>query len=71
MNADGKRYRQHLGGTIRRLRVNEGISLRRFAEMVGMDYAYLSNIERGQANPTVDVLAKIADGLGVDIRDLF
>lgn len=39
--------------------------------MTGIDYAYLSNIENGKANATVDVLAKIADGLGVTIKDLF
>ena len=39
--------------------------------MIGMDYAHLSNIETGKANPTLDILAKIAEGLDQDVRDLF
>ena len=68
---DENNYRQRVGRNIRILREREGISLRRFAKMIGMDYAHLSNIETGKANPTLDILAKIADGLDQDIRDLF
>jgi transcriptional regulator with XRE-family HTH domain len=32
---------------------------------------YVSRVESGEANPTVTVLAAIAAGLNVDIRDLF
>ena len=64
-------YKVALGRRIRALRTAQGISLRKFALMVGIDYGYLSNIETGKANITVDLLAKIADGLEVDLRDLF
>lgn len=39
--------------------------------MVGMDYAYICSIEGGKANPTLDVLSKIASGLDVEIVELF
>lgn len=70
-NGTGKSVRSLLGKNVRNMRESEHISLRRFAKMVDMDYAYLSNIETGKANPTVDVLEKIANGLGCEIQDLF
>lgn len=39
--------------------------------MVNMDYAYICNIESGQANPTLDALSKIAAGLDVEVIELF
>lgn len=70
-NSPVKPHRARLGRNIRILRVKHGLSLRKFGQMIGVDYAYLSNIETAKANATVDVLAKIAEGLDVDIRDLF
>ncbi|HIT45395.1 MAG TPA: helix-turn-helix transcriptional regulator [Candidatus Aphodovivens excrementavium] len=70
-NQPVKPHRARLGRNIRILRIRRGLSLRKFGQMIGVDYAYLSNIETAKANTTVDVLAKIADGLEVDIRDLF
>lgn len=51
--------------------MQKGLSLRTLGMMVGVDYAYLSNIETGRANATVNVLFKIAQGLEVSVRDLF
>lgn len=42
-----------------------------FALMVGVSRPYLAAIERGAANPTVDVLKRIADGLGASVGELF
>ena len=64
-------YKAALGLRIRSLRESQEVSLRKFALMVGVDYSYLSNVERGKANVSIDTLAKIADGLGVELRDLF
>lgn len=63
--------RIEVGKRIRALREREGISLRKFALMVGVSYPYLSRVENGKQAATVDVLDKIARGLGVDIRELF
>jgi len=35
-----------------------------------MHQTYLSGIERGRRNPSVLVLARIAEALGVDLQDL-
>lgn len=60
-----------VGKRIRELRKAQGMSLRKFALMVGISYPYLSNVETGKQSPTVDVLDRIAQGLDVDIRELF
>lgn len=70
-NAGSEGYRQQIGNRIHHLRASQGLSLRKLALMVGMDYAYLFNIEHGNANPTIDSLERIAGGLDVDLRDLF
>ena len=52
--------RRLVGARINELRRTQGLSLRKLAQMVNMDYAYICNIESGQANPTLDSLSKIA-----------
>ena len=66
-----EKNRVELGAAIKKLRVGQGLSVRKFALMVEMDYSHISAIENGRANATVDSLYKIANGLGVSIRDLF
>lgn len=60
-----------MGANIRRLRTRQRISLRKFALMTEIDYSNLSNIENGKANVSLDLLTKIAEGLGVDLKELF
>jgi transcriptional regulator with XRE-family HTH domain len=56
---------------IRRIRVGREVSAEVLAADAGIDRAYVSEIERGLANPTIDVLEKIATVLGVELADLF
>ena len=56
---------------VRRLRVLRGISSETLASDAGVDRAYMSRIERAIANPTIDVLERIAKGLRVEIAELF
>jgi len=41
-----------------------------FAHHVGLDRTYVSGLERGRRNPTLDVIVKLADGLGVHPTEL-
>jgi transcriptional regulator with XRE-family HTH domain len=63
--------RQVVAWNVRRMRVLRGISSEALAANAGVDRAYVSRIERAVANPTIDVLEKIAVVLGVDIAELF
>lgn len=71
MDSQGLQNRCLVGAAINRFREEQGLSLRKLAHMVGMDYAYICSIEGGKANPTLDVLSKIASGLDVEIVELF
>lgn len=59
------------GKRVRRLREREGISLRKFALMIGVSYPYLSNVENGKQAVTIDVIDRITRGLDVEIHELF
>jgi transcriptional regulator with XRE-family HTH domain len=56
---------------VRRLRVARNISAEILAADSAVDRAYLSRIERALANPTIDVLGRLAGVLEVEIAELF
>lgn len=55
-----------LGRRIKRIRESKNFTQEYLAELVGIEQATLSNIERGKSYPTVDTLQKIADSLSVE-----
>lgn len=57
--------RRRLGVNVRRLREARGLSQERFGFESGLDRTYVSGIERGVRNPTIVVVEKIANALGV------
>lgn len=60
-----------VGGRIRQLREERGISLSRLAEEAGLSKGYLSALERDeQSNPSLDAVAKLAGALGVTSVEL-
>ncbi len=60
-----------LGKRIRELRLRTGLSQEKFAAKAGLDRTYYAGIERGERNPSVKQLAKIASALDVPMRALF
>lgn len=59
-----------LGEAIRRHRRAAGLSQERLAERSGLHWTYISEIETSKVNPTVNVLRRIADALGVRTSQL-
>lgn len=57
--------------TVRKLRVESGMSQVVFGERCGFYQTYLSRLERGQANPTLNALEVIAGALNLSIFDFF
>ena len=68
--ADGERS-QRLGEIIRRQRELGELSMRQFAELVGISNPYLSQIERGLREPSERVVAAIAEALQVSADSLY
>lgn len=60
-----------LGRRVRELRKSQDFSQEQLAERMGINEKYLSSIERGRENPTLDLLIKLADALNVELVDLF
>ena len=63
--------RELVAWNVRRIRVRRGFSSETLAADADVDRAYVSRIERAVANPTIDVLARIAGVLVVEIGELF
>lgn len=61
---------QRFGTNVRRYRLGRGWSQERLAEAADLERAYLSHLELGERNPTLKTADRIAEALGVDIRDL-
>ena len=59
-----------LGVVIRKQRKASGLSQERLAERAESHWTYISEIENGRRNPGIDVLRRIAAGLGVPLSAL-
>lgn len=68
-NSSGIKTR--FGGHLKKLRVQAGFSQEAFADKCGLDRTYISGIERGVRNPTLEVINVIAKGLEINIKTLF
>ena len=62
--------RERVGNNVRRLRKKQGISQEELADRAALHRTYISGVERGVRNPTVVVLEKVADALGVELSAL-
>lgn len=59
-----------IGANLRQFRVNKGMSIDAFAKQIGVSKLTLIKIEHGEANPTLSVIWKIANGLNIPITAL-
>ena len=60
-----------LGAKISYLRKKKNFSQEKLAEKANISEIYIGEIERGDANPTLEKLKLIANALGVEVSDLF
>jgi transcriptional regulator with XRE-family HTH domain len=63
--------RKLLGLRVKHLRQLRGYTQEQLAEHIEINPKYLSSIERGAENPTLDLLCRLAKGLQVDLYELF
>ncbi|NLT26193.1 MAG: helix-turn-helix domain-containing protein [Microbacteriaceae bacterium] len=61
---------QLVSRNLRRIRGERGLSLAELARRAGLSKQTLSTIEQGDANPTIETVAAIAEALGVSFRAL-
>lgn len=62
--------REVFARNVRRARRLKDLSQESLALELGMSRPYLSSVERGTRNVSIDNMGKLADALGVPLRDL-
>lgn len=60
-----------VGKRIVNLRVKQGISTNKLANLAGISQSYLRDIELGKKQPTVEYLSYICDALKISLKDFF
>lgn len=67
----GSKELRAIGGVIRKMRKDLGLSQEAFADEVGVDRSYMGGIERGEHNLALMNLLKISKALGLPLSQLF
>jgi transcriptional regulator with XRE-family HTH domain len=62
---------QIVGDHVRRLRTRQGLSLRDLAARTDFSPSFISQVENGQASPSISSMERIAHALGVTLGEFF
>lgn len=65
------RKSNRFGEAVRKARAAAALTQEELADRSGLDRSYIGGVERGERNPTLSVIEKIAEGLGVTLAELF
>lgn len=60
-----------VGSLIRDIRKSQKISQEELGARTGLNYKFIGSIERGQRNPSIATVSKLARGLHTNIQNLF
>lgn len=59
------------GSTIRKIRQSQNISQEGFADLCGLHRTYISDVELGKRNVSLENIEKMADALNIKVSDIF
>lgn len=62
--------RNRIANNVKRLRVDKKLRREELSLLLGFDNSYISKLERGSVNITIDRLSKIAEYFAVDVSVL-
>lgn len=68
---EDKEYLERFAQRVRVLREEQGISQEKLAERAGLHRTYIGMVERFERNPSLICIYRIANGLGIDVKELF
>jgi len=60
-----------LGCVIKQLRIQRGLTQEHLAEKASLHRTYLSDIERGARNPSLETLVRLATALQTSLEEIF
>lgn len=66
----GQTLNQAFGKIIKQLRQEQGLSQQELADYSEVDRSYISDLERGRYNPTIQTIFKLSEILKVKPQDL-
>lgn len=64
------RLAHRFGQNVRRIRLERGLSQEALADELPLAVTYVGQLERGHRNPTLAIVEKFAQALGVDPLEL-
>jgi transcriptional regulator with XRE-family HTH domain len=64
-------FHKKFGRRIQQLRKERNLSQEGLAEAIGVDRSYMGFVERGEKNPTLDKIEKLAKALKTSPKELF
>lgn len=59
-----------LGRAVRAIRTKRGLTQEALAARADLHPTYISDVERGARNPSWDVVARLAEGMGVPVAEI-
>ena len=59
-----------LGSAIRQVREDRSLSQERLAELAGLHRTYISSVEQGRRNVSIENIHKITNALGVSMTEI-
>ncbi|MCC7530823.1 MAG: helix-turn-helix transcriptional regulator [Candidatus Melainabacteria bacterium] len=65
-----KKIYRRFGKRVKELRLRSRLSQEDFADQAGIDSSYLGKVERGERNPSLGVVARIAKAFGITLAEL-
>ena len=63
--------KQMIGARIKEIRNKKGLTQEQLSEKMEINPKYLSSIERGNENPTLNALIKLSEALKVELSEIF
>jgi transcriptional regulator with XRE-family HTH domain len=68
--ADRSAIQRQLGRAVKQARIERGLTQEQVSAASGLHPTYISDIERGARNPSWEVMARLAAGMGVSLSDI-
>lgn len=59
------------GKRVKELRLQKGISQEKLANIAGVDRTYMTQVENGKRNLTIEKIRQICKGLNISLSDFF
>ena len=67
---DNKALKHNFGGTVKSIRNSKNITQKKLSELTGMQYTYISKIERNTVKPNIETIIKIKNALNVSANEI-